>query len=174
MTPLHRLLPLPKRRTTHPSSVRAAPRRWIATEDRRELVSLLRNPRRDSSAEWSFTRIYDLLQQARVRPGAALPENTVRLGSSCAVHSEHLGETMRFVLTLPDDADPGQGRVSVLSPVGLAVLGRRQGQVCPALIPGGQGRFRILRVSTPVVRDVSSPFDQRRNQQSLVTATALP
>lgn len=170
----HRLLPLPKRRLNPAPSVGATSRRWISDHDRLKLRDLLRDPHRHASTEWSLTRLRDLLQRARYRPASQLPGDTVRLGSSCAVHGEHLDETLRFVLTLPAKADPGRGRVSVLSPVGLAVLGRRQGQDCPALIPGGLGRFRILGVSNPPLHRASSPAPTHRASPPRVVLRGAP
>jgi regulator of nucleoside diphosphate kinase len=54
---------------------------------------------------------------------------------------------MRRAVTLayPQNADPAQGRISVLSPIGLALIGGKRGSVVMSAIPNGrQLGVRIL------------------------------
>jgi transcription elongation GreA/GreB family factor len=47
----------------------------------------------------------------------------------------------------PKDADPARLRISVLSPVGRALLGRKRGSTITAALPGGRGvELHILDV----------------------------
>jgi transcription elongation factor GreA len=47
------------------------------------------------------------------------------------------------------ESDPESGRISVTSPVGRALLGRRAGEITVAHAPGGPRRFEILTIATP-------------------------
>jgi regulator of nucleoside diphosphate kinase len=52
-------------------------------------------------------------------------------------------------LVYPGDADANVGRVSVLAPLGCALLGLRTGQEIDWRMPGGQRRLRVLDVTRP-------------------------
>ena len=66
------------------------------------------------------------LKRARVVPEHLLPADVVALDSSVRVSDLDTEGAMAFRLTLPDDAN-GADRVSVLSPLGMAVFGYRVG-----------------------------------------------
>jgi len=66
------------------------------------------------------------------------------------VHSEivlrelETGATRRITLCLPTDSEPAAGRVSVLSPVGVSLIGRPAGFVARWRYPDGEERMAEL------------------------------
>ncbi|MHB0923102.1 MAG: transcription elongation factor GreA [Bellilinea sp.] len=52
----------------------------------------------------------------------------------------------KYHLVGPKEADPGNGRISLESPIGKALLGRKVGEEVMADTPGGSVRFKILRI----------------------------
>lgn len=56
------------------------------------------------------------------------------------------GQRRDLVLVLPADADIARGRISVLAPMGTALLGYREGDEVEWATPGGVRRLRIERV----------------------------
>jgi regulator of nucleoside diphosphate kinase len=55
-------------------------------------------------------------------------------------------ETMTYTLVFPKDADIDSGSISVLAPVGTAILGYRQGDIVEWPVPAGIRRLRIEKV----------------------------
>jgi regulator of nucleoside diphosphate kinase len=77
------------------------------------------------------------LEAATVVPASELPSTVASL-NSVVEYVELKGGTVRdVVLVLPSAADVSTGRISVLSPVGRALLGRRVGDLCEVALPGG-------------------------------------
>jgi len=77
------------------------------------------------------------LEAATVVPASELPPTVASL-NSVVEYVELKGGTVRdVVLVHPSAADVSTGRISVLSPVGRALLGRRVGDVCEVALPGG-------------------------------------
>jgi transcription elongation GreA/GreB family factor len=68
--------------------------------------------------------------------------------SSLVVYREEPAGTRRTVSVVhPSHANPAEGRVSVLSPVGRALLGRKRGAVASIDVPGGRAlTIRVLEV----------------------------
>ena len=90
----------------------------------------------------------DLLDACDLLPAAAVPETLVTLGSRVLVQ-DPARDAPPYELTLcsPEDARPGDGCISVLSPVGASLLGLHVGMSARWRLPGGQeGSARVLAV----------------------------
>jgi regulator of nucleoside diphosphate kinase len=91
----------------------------------------------------------DELRRARVLPGLLVPPDVVVLGARVTFEDETTRVRKAVVVVLPDEADAGAGRVSVLSPVGAALIGLRVGQRIAWALPHGQTVLRVVGVEQP-------------------------
>lgn len=85
-------------------------------------------------------RVDDLLDLASVVPSREVPPDVVTMYSQVSVLESDSPEPRRLTLCYPDDAEPAAGFISVLSPVGLALLGLRVGGVARWHAPDGRAR----------------------------------
>ena len=87
------------------------------------------------------------LETVIVVPVGELPTTVVSM-NSIVEYVEVPGGTIRDIMLVhPAAADVSAGRVSVLSPVGRALLGRSEGAVCEVTVPGGRNLVvKIARV----------------------------
>lgn len=67
------------------------------------------------------------IERARVVPGSSVPAGVVRMGSVVEFRQEG-GRTRRVQLVYPGLADIAANRISILTPIGTALLGLREGQ----------------------------------------------
>lgn len=67
------------------------------------------------------------MDRARVVADNKVPPNVVRIGSRVQYRTDR-NEQIEVVLVLPADADISQDKISVLTPVGAALIGLRTGQ----------------------------------------------
>ena len=67
------------------------------------------------------------LERAKVRDARAVPADSVQIGRTVEFRLDD-GAPRRVMLVYPADADVGTGRISVLTPVGVAMLGLSAGQ----------------------------------------------
>lgn len=74
-------------------------------------------------------RLFDELGRARVVPAKKLPQNVVALGRAVTYRDEATGREATIKLVLPADADIAQQRVSVMTPIGVALIGLSEGAV---------------------------------------------
>ena len=56
------------------------------------------------------------------------------------------GEDETYTLVYPEEADIDEGRLSVLAPLGTALLGSRNGQTIVVNAPGGRRRLKVERI----------------------------
>ena len=78
-----------------------------------------------------------VLQQAELLPSREVPTDVVTMHSRLRLTDLDSGRALTITLCYPPDAEPARGFVSVLSPVGMSVLGLRVGDVARWRLPGG-------------------------------------
>ena len=87
------------------------------------------------------------LVRANVVPREEMPDDVVTMNSRVIFENETTGERREVTLVFPANADIEAGRISVLAPVGTALLGLRAGQSIDWELPGGEKqRYRIVEV----------------------------
>jgi regulator of nucleoside diphosphate kinase len=86
------------------------------------------------------------LERARIAALDEVPVNVITIHSRVAVLDLVSGERRELTLVLPRESDPGAGRISVLAPMGTALLGHRVGDEVAWRMPGGPRRLRIESV----------------------------
>ncbi|HYO53802.1 nucleoside diphosphate kinase regulator [Archangium sp.] len=88
------------------------------------------------------------LLRAEVVDPTQVPPDVVTMNSRVVYRDEDTQETREVTLSYPKDASLEQGRVSVLAPVGAALLGLSVGQEIEWQLPGGKHkRLRIMSVT---------------------------
>src|SRR5262245_37667149 len=88
------------------------------------------------------------LDRARVVLWDDLPQDVVTMHSRVLSEDVDTGERRELVLVYPEEADVQRSRISVLAPVGTALLGLSAGQSISWPVPGG--RMRTIRVVSVV------------------------
>jgi len=92
------------------------------------------------------------LDRAHVVDGEVAPPNVVVMNAWVRVTDLGTGLTHDYQVVLPRDADLSRNKISVLAPIGTALLGYRTGSEIEWRVPGGVRRFRIDRVKKPRAR----------------------
>mgnify|MGYP000495025893 CR=1 FL=1 len=72
-------------------------------------------------------RLLEELGRAKVLPAAKMPANVVRIGNLVTYRDESSGQERTVMLVYPEDADIAQGKVSIMTPIGVALLGLTEG-----------------------------------------------
>lgn len=78
------------------------------------------------------------LARAEYREPGDMPAGVVRMGSRVRCIDETTGDEHELTLVYPAEADAAAGRVSILAPVGAALLGLSVGQTIEWPMPGGR------------------------------------
>lgn len=86
------------------------------------------------------------LGRAKVLDASALPADVVALYSKVSIRDLDSGEVEEYTVTMPNDADPAANRISILAPVGVALLGYSVGAEVTWETPGGSRHLSIAKV----------------------------
>lgn len=101
------------------------------------------------------SELLEELDRAEVRPTALVPAHVVNLGSSVTVRYDDTGESITMDLVFPEEADISRQRVSILTPIGIALIGLSEGDQMQWRTR--TGKVRQLTVTSVVV---PSPVDE--------------
>jgi regulator of nucleoside diphosphate kinase len=126
----------------------------VSATDAEALALMLGDRRRNHALEAAAAdALVELLSEARLVPDEALPGDRVAMNSRIGYEELPGGARRSVTLVFPGDSDPARGRVSVLSPIGLALLGRAPGAVVEPPLPDGRRlRVRILSLERTPLR----------------------
>lgn len=102
----------------------------------------------------AHARLQEILDNADLVAPAEMTPDRVTMRSRVRVAEPTEGGPREITLCYPDEADAGQGHVSVLSPIGTALLGLRVGDVAEWTLPGG--RSVVLRVEAVLFQPEAS------------------
>ena len=112
--------------------------------DCERLEALLEQP---AQAGPAFDELRDELARAEVREPRDMPADAITMNSTARFRDEASGEEREMTLVYPRDADGSHDKVSILAPVGSALLGLRAGQSIEWPMPGGRStRLVVLGV----------------------------
>jgi regulator of nucleoside diphosphate kinase len=100
------------------------------------------------------------MDRARVVPADSFPADVVQMGSTVEFRSDS-GEERRVTLVYPGEADLAQGRISILTPIGAALIGLSPGQsITWAARDGRRRHLTVLRVARPDGASAGSRTDR--------------
>lgn len=89
--------------------------------------------------------VYDLIAQATVLPEGERDKEYVELNDLVTYVVEETGVRQIVTLVEPREADPRSARISILTPVGLALIGTRIGECSEVVLPSGNTQtIRVL------------------------------
>lgn len=114
----------------------------VASEDRARLLRLVDQSEGSETAEALEVE----LDRARVVPLSEVPADVVVMDTELECEVVGTGQRRRLHLVYPEAADPAANRISILAPLGCALLGLRVGQEIDWRMPAGLRRIRVVAV----------------------------
>ncbi len=128
------------------------PRNIKAIEEARAHGDLSENAEFDAAKErqaFIEGRIMDLeykLGNADVIDPEKLSKDAARFGCTVSLENIDTGDEVKYQLVGPDESDINEGRISVASPLGQALLGKEVGDEISILAPGGRRNYELIEI----------------------------
>jgi regulator of nucleoside diphosphate kinase len=110
----------------------------------RELLSERLKSR--SESEQDQRALAEELDRATVVAPEAVPADTVTMNSTVRVEIVGSPEQVTWTIVYPHEASADEGRISVLAPLGTALMGYREGDTLEWNVPAGRRRYRVIEV----------------------------
>lgn len=130
-------------------------RREIAAslEKARLLGDLSENAEYDSAKqaqavnEERISELENKLATARIIDGESISSDRAYIGATVKLNDLDSGEDVTYKLVAEDEADFGAGKISISSPVGKALLGRKKGETVNIKVPAGTLKYKLIDIS---------------------------
>jgi regulator of nucleoside diphosphate kinase len=121
----------------------------ISEPDALKLRALLTARARSERDQGHLEELRAELERALVTGSDQVPHDVITMHARVHVLDLESGARRELVLVFPAEADVHARRISVLAPLGTALLGYREGDEVEWLMPGGLRRMRIEQVFQP-------------------------
>jgi regulator of nucleoside diphosphate kinase len=121
---------------------------YVTKIDRERLGKLIEIAReRDGEVNREYlNRLEEELERAETVEPQEVSPDVITMRSKVRLKDLRTGEEVVYSLVFPTEADFSAGKISVLAPVGTAMLGYRRGDVIEWVVPSGLRRLRVEEV----------------------------
>ena len=121
---------------------------YITTSDYHRLSGLIEISReRNGDADREYLdRLEEELGRAELVNPKEIPADVITMRSKVSLKDLKSGQTVMYSLVFPSEANSNQGDISVLAPIGTALLGNRSGDVVESRVPSGLRRLKIKEI----------------------------
>ncbi|WP_153556245.1 nucleoside diphosphate kinase regulator [Roseimaritima sediminicola] len=119
----------------------------VTSVDRDRLEELFASPLAQAFSDKPYLHgLRQALDSARIIDTSEMPNDVITMNSTVRLIDMQSRESETFTLVYPEDADIAEGKLSILAPLGTAILGNRVGDTIRWKVPSGEGRWRVEEV----------------------------
>lgn len=120
---------------------------FITDFDVERLEVLIENANRRSSRDGKYLEELEKeLTKAEVVTPTGIPPDVITMNSRVCLQDMDSGEDLVYTLVFPGDANVESGKISVLAPIGTAMIGYRAGDRITWRVPGGVKKMKVKRI----------------------------
>lgn len=94
------------------------------------------------------------LELAKKVPDKKMPQGIIQLNSYFEVEVGKPAQTIKMTMVIPKNADLAQNKISLFSPLAVALIGFKEGASIDWVLPGGLRKLKILKVENQVKKEV--------------------
>ncbi|MBT2162721.1 transcription elongation factor GreA [Zobellia barbeyronii] len=97
--------------------------------------------------EMKISKMEETLSNARLIDESQLDTSKVLVLSTVKLKNQNNGMEMKYTLVAESEADIKTGKISVNSPIGRGLLGKKVGETAEITVPNGTLKFEILEIT---------------------------
>jgi transcription elongation factor GreA len=97
--------------------------------------------------ELKISKLEEVISNARILNESTIDTSQVSILSKVKIKNKKNGMEMVYLLVSEEEADLKQGKISVQSPIGKGLLGKKVGQSAEIKVPAGSVEFEIIQIS---------------------------
>jgi len=98
--------------------------------------------------ELKISKLDDLVANARVLDASSIDTSQVSIMTKVKIRNSKNGATLTYSIVAEEEADLKSGKISVKSPIGDGLLGKKVGQKAMITIPAGTIEFEVLEIAS--------------------------
>lgn len=97
--------------------------------------------------ELKISKMEDVLSRARIIDVSKMPADEVHLLSTVKIKNLKTKKVVEYLLVSPEEADFQEGKISITSPVGHGLMGKKVGEKIQVKAPAGLMEFELIEIS---------------------------
>jgi transcription elongation factor GreA len=97
--------------------------------------------------ELKISKLEEVVANARLIDESSIDASQVAVLSTVKIKNKKNGATVKYTLVSEEEADLKAGKISVQSPIGKGLLGKRVGEMASITVPAGQMEFEVMEIS---------------------------
>lgn len=97
--------------------------------------------------ELKISKLEEVVSNARVLDESTIDTSKVSVLSKVKIRNKKNGTQMSYILVSEEEADLKTGKISVKSPIGKGLLGKKVGEITEIQVPAGKIEFEIQEIS---------------------------
>ena len=120
----------------------------ITEKDYAKLIELIQKEREFGSDDKKehLKELESELSLAQIVPANMIPKGVITMNSKVLLRDMTSGEDMPYELVYPEEADLLEDKISILAPIGTAVLGFKEGSIINWRVPEGMVKLKVKKV----------------------------
>ncbi len=120
---------------------------WMTTYDMERLNSLVEASKTAQSQKKLYIKqLEEELENAKMVEPQEMPGDVVTMNSVVRIRDLESGAEKTYTLVFPSEASIDEGRISILSAIGTALIGYRVGDIIEWQVPSGLKRLKIEEI----------------------------
>ena len=97
--------------------------------------------------EMRISKMEELVSNARIIDESTLDVSKALVLSNVKIKNQSNGMELQYKLVAESEADLKTGKISVTSPIGKGLLGKKVGEIAEIIVPNGVLKFEILEIT---------------------------
>lgn len=89
------------------------------------------------------------LTEVRIIEDQNIPSDKVYIGAIVKLKDVNTDETMKYMMVSPEEANYEEGKLSIFSPVGKGLMGKKEGEVVDIKVPAGVLKYKVMKIERP-------------------------
>ena len=120
---------------------------FITDRDYQRLIDMIAIERTTTNKDQAYLQSLEQeLARATLVPPDKIPRDVITMHSKTRVQDLDSREEMTYTLTFPDEADAATNKISILAPIGTALIGLKTGDTITWKVPAGTRRLNVIKI----------------------------
>lgn len=120
----------------------------ITVKDKVRILKLIKNEKEfGTGSDKEFLKdLEQELNRANIVSSEGIPNGSITMNTKVLLEDLDLGEETIYTLVYPEDADLADNKISILAPIGTAILGFREGDIIDWKVPLGTVKLKVKSI----------------------------
>jgi len=120
---------------------------YITSEDHQKLVEIMNEEIKRTLENQRYAQdLLKELEKCEIVDPEEISDKVITMNSKVSFRFSDSDKTLVYTLVFPQEADISKGKISILSPIGTALIGYQEGDVIKWSVPSGEKQIKVEKI----------------------------